>query len=239
MPIQYTRKLLARLPGSPRLWVMLSAACLLGYWFTQVTDFVFDDVEEGDAESHAFDHAVAGFLQQFRTAWLTQVAVDLTSLGSGSVLTVFAVFAYSAVIAARDRRGFIHLSIALLGAMFWPEYLKGLFERERPPGVVHLVPVTTFSFPSGHSFGAASCYATFAFFFARYVPRIGAEIYCYILAAAIVTVVGLTRIYLGVHYATDVLAGVAAGGAWAFFLAAVFSFWYRQPGGVGATAKAT
>lgn len=239
MPLRYTRKLLARLPGSPRLWVMLGSACLLAYWFTQVADFVFDDVEEGDANSLAFDQAVAGFLQQFRNAWLTQVAVDLTSLGSGSVLTVFALFAFSAVIGAKDRRGFVHLSIALLGAMLWPEYLKDLFERERPPGVLHLVTVTAFSFPSGHSFGAASCYATFAFFFARYVPRLGAEIYCYVLAAAIVAVVGLTRIYLGVHYATDVLAGIAAGGAWAFFLAAVFSLWYRQPGGVGATARAT
>jgi undecaprenyl-diphosphatase len=223
------RALIAGLPGSPRLWVMLTAACLLVYGFFEVADYVFDDPREGEGDPEAFDKAIARFFQQFRSAPLTKIAIDLTALGSVAILAVFAVVAYSAVFTAKDRRGFVHLSLALLGAFLWPEFLKDLFERPRPEGVLHLVPVVTLSFPSGHSFGAAACYATFAFFFARYVPRLGIEIYCYVLAAIIVLIVGMTRIYLGVHYATDVLAGVSAGGAWAFFLAAAFSVWYRQP----------
>lgn len=234
------RKLIASLPGSPRLWVMLGAACLLGYWFLELADYVFDDAREGDANPDAFDRSIARFFQQFRSPLLTQIAIDFTSLGSSSVLSLFALLAYSAVILARDPRGFIHLSIALAGAVAWPELLKGLFERERPPGVLHLVPAAEFSFPSGHSFGAATCYATFAFFFARYVPRRWhTEVYCYALAAIIVLIVGLTRVYLGVHHATDVMAGVSAGGAWAFFLAAMFSLWYRQPANASTPARAT
>ena len=221
------RALIAGLPGTPRLWVMLAVASLLTYGFIEVADFVFDQDEAADPDG--FDKAIAAFFQQFRSAELTTRAIDLTSLGSGGVLCVLSVLAYSAVIAAKDVRGFVHLSLALAGAFLWPEFLKGLFERERPPGVLHLVQVGATSFPSGHSFGAAACYATFAFFFARYVPRLSIEIYCYVLAATLVVLVGLTRVYLGVHYATDVMAGITAGGAWAFFLAALFSLWYRQP----------
>lgn len=232
-------KLIASLPGSPRLWVMLGAACLLGYGFAEVADYVFDDSRDGEADPDAFDRSVAQFFQQFRTPLLTQVAIDFTSLGSSSVLSLFALLAYSAVILAKDRRGFIHLSIALVGAFMWPELLKGLFERERPPGVLHLVPAAAFSFPSGHSFGAATCYATFAFFVARYVPRRWhVEVYFYALATFIVLLVGLTRVYLGVHHATDVMAGIAAGGAWAFFLAAAFSLWYRAPAASAPAGKA-
>lgn len=223
------QKLIASLHGSPRLWIMLSAAGLLSYGFFEVADYVFDDSRDGEANPDAFDRAIAQFFQQFRSPILTRAAVDLTALGSASVLAVFALLAFSAVVAAKDRKGFYHLSLALLGAFLWPEMLKGLFERPRPDGVLHLVPVINSSFPSGHSFGAATCYATFAFFFSRYVPRRWhTEVYCYTLAAAIVAIVGLTRIYLGVHHATDVMAGIGAGGAWAFFLAAVFSYWYRQ-----------
>ena len=236
MRLRHPRKLIAGLPGTPRLWVMLSAACLLGYGFFELADYVFEGDHKVESDP-TFDVAIGQFFQQFRSPMLTQVAIDLTALGSGSVLTVFALLAYSAVLAAKDRWGFVHLSIALFGSVLWPELLKGLFERERPPGVLHLVPAVAFSFPSGHSFGAATCYATFAFFFARFVPRLRIEIFCYVLAAMIVLVVGLTRIYLGVHHATDVLAGVSAGGAWAFFLAALFSLWYRKPAGA-AVAKA-
>lgn len=222
------RRFVVNLPGSPRLWVMLGVACLTGYAFLEVADFVFDDVDEG-GRSHAFDEAVAKYLQDFRSPRLTQVAIDFTSLGSSSLLAFFALVAYAAVFSVRDRRGLMHLTIAMFGAMLWPELLKGLFERERPPGVLHLVPAAAFSFPSGHSFGAAACYATFAFFFARYVPRVRSEVICYTLAAVIVLIVGTTRVYLGVHYATDVLAGLSAGAAWAFLVAAAFSLWYQKP----------
>lgn len=238
MRARIPRNLIANLPGSPRLWVMLGVACLMGYGFVEVAESVFDDLDEGDG-SHAFDEDAAKFLQGFRSPRLTQVAIDFTSLGSSSVLALFAVVAFAAAFAARDRRGLVHLAVALLGAMLWPEVLKGLFERERPPGVLHLVPAAAFSFPSGHSFGSAACYATFAFFFARYVPRVSSEIICYTLAALIVLIVGSTRVYLGVHYATDVLAGVSAGAAWAFLVAAAFSLWYQRPAKPPAARKSS
>jgi len=221
------KRLIVGLPGSPRLWVMLFVASALAFGFVEVVDEVFEDPGESDAA--AFDKDFGQFVQSFRGPILTQVAIDLTALGSASVLSVFALLAYAAIAGAKDRIGFLHLTIALLGAFGWPELLKDYFARERPDALLHLVTVRTLSFPSGHSFGAAACYATFAFFFARFVPRWSIEVFCYVLAALIVVIIGATRIYLGVHYPTDVLAGMCAGGAWAFLLAAVFSRWYRKP----------
>ncbi len=221
--------IIAGLPGSPRLWLMLFVACALAFGFFEVADDVFEDPLEGETDTREFDASITRFFVQLRSKGLTQVAVDLTALGSVSVLAVVAVLAYAVILTKRDHIGFAHLSVALLGALVWPSVLKTYFERERPDVVMHLVTVGDLSFPSGHAFGAAACYATFAFFCARYLERTLHEVLCYSLAFGIVAVVGATRIYLGVHYPTDVLAGLSAGGAWAFFVAAGFSYWYAKP----------
>jgi undecaprenyl-diphosphatase len=221
-------RIIARVPGSQRLWLLLVAACLLAYGFFEIVDEVFYDPLEGDLESHAFDAAVMEFLMQFRSERLTQVAIDLTALGSVSVLTVFAILAYAVIVGLRDRVGFAHMTVALLGALAWPVVLKPFFGRDRPALIEHLVTVGDLSFPSGHAFGAAAAYATFAFFCGRFVRARSGEAFCYFFALLIVCVVGLTRIYLGVHYPTDVLAGLTAGGAWAFIVAAGFSVLYAK-----------
>lgn len=218
----------ANVPGSPRLWLMLFAASLFAYFFFEIVDDVFSDPLEGDNETHEFDAAVAQFFMQFRSDRLTQVAIDLTALGSVSVLLVFGLLAYAVIVGTRDFIGFLHLSVALLGALVWPVILKPYFGRDRPALADQLVTVGDLSFPSGHAFGAAAAYATFAFFCARFLHARSAEIFCYLFAFAIICVVGVTRIYLGVHYTSDVLAGLTAGGAWAFFVAAAFSVFYKK-----------
>ena len=222
------RGIIARVQGSPRLWLMLFAACVLAYAFFEVVDDVFYDVPEGDLETHEFDDDVARYFVQFRSENLTQIAIDLTALGSVSVIGLFSLLVYCAIVLARDYIGFAHMTVAMLGPGAWPTLLKPYFNRERPNLFDHLVTVGDLSFPSGHSFGAAAAYATFAFFCARYIRLRTAEALCYFFAVAIVAVVGVTRIYLGVHFATDVIAGLCAGGAWAFLLAAGFSVLYQK-----------
>lgn len=208
---------------------MLCAACICAWGFFAVTDYVFDDAR-GKVGPAAFDRPIAQFFLESRSPALTGRVVEVSALGSAPVLAVFALLAYSVVLLARDRLGFLHLSIALLGASLWSRLLQGLFERARPEDLLSFVVVTKGSFPSAHMFGAAACYATFAFFYARYAPRLGAEVACYVVASVIVLLIGATRVYLGAHHATDVMAGIAAGAAWAFLVAAIFSLWYRPAG---------
>ncbi len=222
------RPIIANVPGSPRLWLMLFVASALAYGYFEIVDDVFSDPLEGDMETPEFDRDVAQFFMQFRTERLTQIAIDLTALGSISVLVVFGMLAYAVIVARRDLIAFLHISVAVTGALFWPVILKPYFGRDRPPVIDQLVRVGDLSFPSGHAFGAAAAYATFAFFWARFVRAYSAEVFCYFFAFALVAIIAVTRIYLGAHYASDVLAGISAGGAWAFFVAAAFSLFYKN-----------
>lgn len=209
---------------------MLCAACICAYGFFAITDYVFDDGRAGKAGPVGFDQPVAEFLQRDRSAALTGRVIEVSALGSAPVLAMLGVLAYSVILRTRDRLGFLHLSIVLTGASVLSRLLQGLFERERPDGLLPCIVVTKGSFPSAHLFGATACYLTFAFFYARYASRLGAQVACYVAASAVILLIGTTRVYLGAHHATDVMAGIAAGGAWAFVVAAIFSIWYRPTG---------
>ena len=207
---------------------MLSAACISALGFLAVTDFVFGAARSGEGGAAAFDRAIAQFLLEYRSPALTGRVMEVSALGSAPVLAVFALLACSVVLRARDWVGFLHLGVAMLGAGVWARLLQVMFERERPDTLLPFIVVTAGSFPSAHMFGATASYATFAFLYARHAPGLIAEATCCVLTCILVLLIGLTRIYLGAHHATDVMAGIAAGAAWAFLVAAVFSLWYRQ-----------
>src|SRR5207245_2521008 len=93
--------------------------------------------------------------------------------------------------------------------------LKWWFGRKRPEIVPHLVNVGSASFPSGHSMLALVTYLTLGALLARFVARRRSRTYCVAVSLLLALLVGLSRVYLGVHYPTDVLAGWSAGLAWA------------------------
>ncbi|MCC2659108.1 MAG: phosphatase family protein [Panacagrimonas sp.] len=207
---------------------MLGAAGLFALGFLAVTAFVFDDAGHVTSHAAAFDRSIAQALQQVRAPALTGRVIEVSALGSAPVLVVLALLAYSVIIGARDRPGFLHLTIAIVGAGAWSRLLQHLFERERPDTLLPFLVVTEGSYPSAHLFGAAACYATFAFFYARYTPRRGAAVACCVVAAVLILCIGATRIYLGAHHTTDVIGGICGGAAWALLLAAIFSHRYAN-----------
>jgi undecaprenyl-diphosphatase len=109
--------------------------------------------------------------------------------------------------------------------------LKYAFARPRPDVVPPTVEVFTASFPSGHAALSAITYLTLAAILGRTQPAVSVRIYFIVLAAFVTGLVGVSRVYLGVHYPTDVLAGWCVGAAWALGCWALMS-WLQSRGGV-------
>lgn len=166
------------------------------------------------------DGAILRWIAERRAPFLTKRMVDLTALGSPTLVGLFTVVAVAILTALRDWRGAVHLALASLGTWALTSVPKALVERSRPPEVERLIEVSGFSYPSGHALAAAALYLTIALIVGNR-QRSGAWTAVLVAAAAgLVFLVGLSRVYLGVHYPSDVLSGAALGASWALMLAA-------------------
>jgi undecaprenyl-diphosphatase len=148
-------------------------------------------------------------------AWLQEAARDITSLGSTSVLgiTTFAVVGY--LFLARKPSVAWLMLIAVLGGVALNNLLKFAFARPRPDLVTYGVRVFTTSFPSGHATLSSIAYLTMGALLARIDPSLTISLYFMLLAAFLTVLIGVSRIYLGVHFPTDILGGWCIGAAWA------------------------
>jgi undecaprenyl-diphosphatase len=115
-----------------------------------------------------------------------------------------------------------------LAATLLTSTLKGLLERPRPDIVTKLVHVASLSYPSGHSLASAAVYLTAALVVARHLSSVGQRIAAISCSALIVLLIGASRVYLGVHYPSDVVAGILVGTAWASLMAAVLGILGRH-----------
>jgi undecaprenyl-diphosphatase len=146
--------------------------------------------------------------------WLPDAAQDITSLGSGTDLTIVSGILVGFLCLNRRFRAAGFLLVSLGSGLLLCESLKDFFVRRRPNVVPHLARFDPASFPSGHSMGSALVYLTLGSVVSRQVTGNLAKAYFLSVAVGITTLVGLSRIYLGVHYPSDVLAGWAAGSLW-------------------------
>ena len=163
--------------------------------------------------------------------WLPQAAKDVTALGSGTNLTLATgIVAGFLCLNLRFRAtGFLLTSLG--SGLFVCQSLKELFARSRPTVVPHLAHFDPASFPSGHSMGAAMVYLTAGSIVSRQVTGKLAKTYFLSMAVVLAVIVGVSRVYLGVHYPSDVLAGWAAGSLWSS-LCAQAARWLQHQGGV-------
>ncbi len=200
------------------------------------------EVMEG--ETTGFDRAVllalrnpADLSDPIGPRWLEEVARDITALGSTAVLTLVTLAA-TGFLALSGRRGAALLVIgATGGGALLSSLLKLGFERPRPDLVPHAVAVYTASFPSGHAMLSAVTWLTLGALLMRIEPH--RRVKGYVLAVAVLTtlLVGISRVYLGVHWPTDVLAGWCLGAAWAL-LCWLLALWLQRRGRVEADAPA-
>jgi undecaprenyl-diphosphatase len=159
---------------------------------------------------------------------LEDVMRDLTALGNASVLILFVLGVAGFLYVRRQHKALALLFAATLSGRLLNELLKALFDRPRPAAALWLTHVQSPSFPSGHAMDSAVVYLTLAAMLARLVKPLALKLCVLGLAALLSFLVGVSRVYLGVHYPTDVLAGWTAGLAWAVLCWLVASYLQKR-----------
>ena len=166
-------------------------------------------------------------------AWVQEAARDITSLGS-IIVVVITTAAVAGYLFLDHKPGVAWLMVlAVGGGIALNNLLKLVFARQRPDVITPSARVFTTSFPSGHATLSAIAYLTIGALLSRASPSAALSLYLMVLAVFLTVLIGFSRIYLGVHYPTDVLAGWCIGAAWAIFCWMLMA-WLQNQGQVEA-----
>lgn len=179
------------------------------------------ELKEGD-ELTRLDESLLRSIGHLRHADFNGPMVDITALGSATVAVLIGLSGAIFLLLIRDRLGLAFLALSMTGAGLWSLLIKSWIQRDRPVVLSRLVEVSYFSYPSGHTMLSTATFLTLALLAARHLPGWKARAVLFAMASALVALVAFSRLYLGVHYPSDVLSGACLGGAWAFGLAAAF-----------------
>ncbi len=194
-----------------RRLALVATALLLAVGFFELGS----EVSEG--ETRVWDMRLMHAAQALRQAhpWLPDVMRDLSALGSKVVLTLITVAAagYLWLLSARRTALLVLASVSVGGSLIG--VLKSNFDRMRPSPEFAQMAVDGLAFPSGHSSAAAIVFLTVAALLADTRSRARERIYVLAVAVVVVLLVGISRVVLGVHWATDVIGGWAMGAGWA------------------------
>lgn len=229
------RRWLARLKPRDRTELMLLVGGIVFLFLVLAISKLASEVLEG--ETQKFDRQILVALRDpldlsrpIGPRWVLSGALDVTALGSAAVLglTVLAVAGFL-FLQGLWRRALIVIA-ASLGGWFLNGALKQLFQRPRPDVVSHLREAMSLSFPSGHALQSAAVYLTLGALMMRFADRRLTKFYCMAVAGMATVLVGASRVYLGVHYPTDVIAGWLIGLSWALLCWMIERSLERQAG---------
>ena len=202
--------------GERSLAILIAAVAVLLFGFVKIAE----EILEG--ETRRFDETILLLLRTpgdtarpIGPLWFQETVRDVTALGSTGVLTVVTLAAVGWLLISGKRRAAVFVLLAVVGGVVLSSLLKIGFARPRPDLVPHSMAVFTDSFPSGHAMMSAVVYLTLGDLLARSQPSAAGKVYLVSLALVLTLLVGCSRVYLGVHWPTDVLAGWAAGACWA------------------------
>lgn len=200
----------------PLVLVVLLILAVCTWSFIEIADEVLEQ------DTQAFDKWVVRSMRRaddpsvpIGPRWVQEIGRDMTAFGGIATLVFFTAVVAGYLWIEGKKRVIVLLLTAAIGGQILSSTLKYFFSRPRPDVVPHLSHVYTSSFPSGHSMLSAVIYLTLGALLASVITNRMLKIYVLSVAVLLTLMVGLSRIYLGVHYPTDVLAGWIAGLAWA------------------------
>ena len=172
-------------------------------------------VMQGSTQS--FDEAVLRWMARQHTPVMDAFMLEITSLGTGMVVLTIVGIAALFLALTRHKYSALLLLVATGGGLVLNSALKSFFDRPRPQVFDWGTHAATSSFPSGHAMSAAIVYSTVAYLAARLHKQVWARWITLVVAAVIIVLICASRMYLGVHYPSDVIAGATIGLAWAAF----------------------
>jgi undecaprenyl-diphosphatase len=187
-----------------------------------------DAVEEGHTDR--FDHRVILWMVHHPgPQWLQDCGRDLTALGGVTVLALVVMAVIGYLLLARKRRAAVLVIVAVAGGLIISTAIKRIVNRPRPPREYQSAYVFTASFPSGHSMLSAVTYLTLGALLAQVTRGRVLKVYFVLIAVLVTFLVGVSRVYLRVHWPTDVLAGWTGGLVWSMLCLSV-SRWLQRRG---------
>ncbi len=194
---------------------------------------IANEVVEG--ETQHFDNYILKSLREPNDVsqpafpgWVTNAMEDITSLGSATVIVLFTLIIAVYLLLQKKYYWLWLVLIATIGGALLVWGLKEFIGRTRPTVVTHLLEENSLSFPSGHSMMSAIVYLTQATLLSKIEENRKAKIYIISVALLLTFLIGISRVYIGVHYPTDVLAGWVAGISWALLCWYVASLLERK-----------
>ncbi|HEY2374868.1 MAG TPA: phosphatase PAP2 family protein [Gemmatimonadaceae bacterium] len=195
------------------IFVLIGAAiAIAGTWgFAELAGHV------SSGGTQAFDDTILQWLGQHRTKSLDAFMLDITSLGTSSVVAMVVGVAALFLWLNQHKHSAILLLVSTAGGVLLNNLLKLGFARPRPDIISWVTTATFYSFPSGHAMSATVVYSTVAYLAGRLQRTHRARVAVALVAALVIAIICLSRLYLGVHYPSDVLAGIIIGLAWAGF----------------------
>lgn len=222
------KALLQMLHREQRLLALLLAIAALLFASLKLAS----EVLEGDTQ--AFDRWLLTALRMpgspatpIGPPWVREAMIDITALGGTTLLAIMAVLAIAFLLLLGRFRHAAFTAMATGGGAILGSVLKSLFARTRPEVVPHLIEVHSLSFPSGHSLNSAIVYLTLAILLARELAFWRLRIFVVSAAAVLVFLIGFSRVYLGVHFPSDVLGGWSVGATWALAMGIIADLLHR------------
>lgn len=202
-----------------RLAGLISAAIAL-WGFAELAETVMRD------QTQAFDTNVLLSIQKLQVPWLTPIMLLITDIGDPTVLLVMGTLMSAILLVRHQKSEAMTIAIGGFGALGLNLLLKRLFERSRPELWSRAVDVKFYSFPSGHAMLSIVMYGLLGYLLATRYPKYRNVII--LLMSVLIALIGFSRLYFGVHWLTDVIAGYAAGFVWLMTCVLSLELWRHR-----------